>query len=616
MGQSVEISRRRFLGGLGAGAWLGATGVSAGAPQLRRWTPPPALRNPNVLLIIVDQMRFPAWLGPKQQAELNQTILPNIGGRIQSNSYNFTQFFAAATACTPSRAALLTGLYAPQTAMYVTGDGFIPPHILPSLNPAYPTWGHALAALNPAYQGNIWWFGKWHLSDSTPLSSTPLAPYGFQTRTYPGGATSPYNPSPNGTANEGTDGGLFGGVVRASDSEIASDFVGWIEGQAPTTGQPQAPWCATVSLINPHDITFAPAWLQSNPFPPTGVPKLPVYYPPPSGSPPSFYKHKPSPWNYEQPRPGYKPALQYAFYLDHNAKDGVVHDWVLFLNQYFWLQNFVDQQVGEVLDALAASAFANNTIVIFLSDHGEYAGSHGLHDKGAAVYEESIHVPLAVHFPGQTGTIAMSQMCSGVDFFGLMCDLATGGSGQWKSDYPNLANRQSLWSFLYHNRRETRVAPAPVSLPYIFHTYDDVLPGQALKNNQKSHIAGLRTKLDAKAGIYGAKLAYYWQWGKCTTYPDSTAPDPEFYDYNPSTTGNTSELGNDYHSTNPAVQATIAQYDQVLGTWGPPGSGLIASELNAPLVGTGLDGKPLSAALAAAQQTYFDFAFGKGVCGA
>jgi arylsulfatase A-like enzyme len=125
-----------------------------------------------------------------------------------------------------------------------------------------------------------------------------------------------------------------------------------------------------------------------------------------------------------------------------------------------------------------ASPFANNTIVIFLSDHGEYAGSHGLHTKGFAVYDESISVPFYVQFPGQTGSIPMNQMCSAVDLFGLICDLGHGGSGQWRLAYPDLANRQSMWSFLYNNSSETRVAPAPVGLPYIFHTFDQAITPQ------------------------------------------------------------------------------------------------------------------------------------------
>ena len=604
MPHDEEVSRREFLQRVGASTLLGASALQSKSALAQSggsaWTAPPVLKNPNILVIMVDQMRYPTWLNASQSAALSQTVLPNIMGRIQNNAYNFEQFFVAATVCTASRTALLTGLYAPQTAMYVNNADTSG---APALNPAFPTWGEALPALNPAYQGNMWWFGKWHLSQT--YTSTPLLPYGFKTRTYPAGR----NGSPNGVVNEGTDGGAFGGQTWASDAMIAGDFIGWLEGQPPTTGEPSAPWCATVSLVNPHDISDAPAWFQTNPFPPTGVPSQPVYFPPPSGTPPSFYGTQPSPWNFENlSQVPNKPGLQLTFLNLFNGRNGPVTNWVLFLNQYFWLQNFADQQVGLVLNALASSPFANNTIVVFLSDHGEYGGSHGLHAKGYGVYEEVIHVPFYVQFPGQTGSIAMNQMCSAVDFFGLMCDLATGGSGQWRLAYPDLAGRQSMWSFLYNNSGETRVAPALLGIPYILHTFDvsPTLP--------KSHIVCLRTKLNVNAGIIGAKLAFYSDWDPCATYPNATPPDPEFYDYNPLTTNNTSELGNDYFSSNTTTQNTIAQYTEVMGSLAPPATGLMASELNAPLVGIGTDGNPLSQAQATAQEAYFVYLNGAGSC--
>jgi arylsulfatase A-like enzyme len=612
MSDDRRLNRRRFLEAVGGGALMGAAGLSpnraAAAQNTSSWTSPPVLKNPNILVIMVDQMRPPMWLSASQQASLTQ-VLPNIMGRIVNCSYNFSQFFVAATMCTPSRAALLTGLYAPQTAIYLTLDASTSG--APFLNPAFPTWGEALTNLNPAYAGNIWWFGKWHLSQQ--LNATPLAQFGFNTRTYPGGSSPPYNPSPDGAVNEGADGGLFGSYTWASDAMIASDFVGWLQGQPPTSGQPSAPWCATVSFINPHDITCAPAWLQTNPsFPPTSVPTQPVYFPPASGvgTPSSFYTANPSPWNYENlAQVPNKPSVQVNYLNYLNKELGAVSSWALFLNQYFFLQNLVDQQVGLVLNALASSPFANNTIIVFLADHGEYGGSHGLHTKGFAVYDESISVPFCVQFPGQTATVAMNQMCSGVDFFGLICDLATGGSGQWMLAYPDLANRQSIWSFLYNNSSETRVAPAPVGIPYVLHTFDG--GGNSFAY---AHITCLRTKQDVSAGVIGGKLAFYANWASCATYPNGSTPQPEFYDYNPQTTANTGETGNDYYSNNATTQNTIEQYEGVLGSWGPPGTGIIGNELNAPLIGTGTNGQPLSQAQAAAQESYFTYLNGTGAC--
>jgi arylsulfatase A-like enzyme len=619
-----QPSRREFLERLGAGAVLGAAHASrrtARPPVKPRagaaWTPPPVLKNPNILVIMVDQLRLPMWMTSAQSDSLS-TVLPNIVGNLANHSYYFGQFFVNATNCTPSRACIMTGLYPPQTGMYDTETSSSSTTLGPSLNPAFATWAAALGELNPAYKGNIWWFGKWHLSND--LMDSPLAAYGLNTRTYPGGME-PYNPSPNGAANEGTDGGYFDGLSQtfANDAMITGDFIGWLTGQDPTPSAPATPWCATVSLINPHDISSAPAWLAPGPFPPPNVPLPLVYYPPPPGSPPSFYNSLPAPWNYEDlQQVTNKPSWQYG-YQDHlNAQLGPVDDWVLFLNQYMWLQSFVDQQVGLILNALYSSPYASNTVVVFFSDHGEYGGSHGLHGKGNAAYDEALRVPLYVQFPGQTGTIPMNQMCSAVDLFGLICDLGTGGSGQWRLAYPDLASRQSLWSFLYNNSSETRIVPGAVGLPFIFHTYDQAAAysGMSNSNPPKLHIVCLRTKLDLDAGAIGAKLAFYYAWDPCTTYPNATPPDAEFYDYNPATSNNAAEKGNDYFSNDAVTQQTIQQYTQALGTYGPPSTGLIGNELNCPLVGTGTDGNPLTQAQQNAYQAFFDYTDGSGTCSA
>lgn len=418
MKRNNSLSRRVFIEKIGAGA-VGGTALSQllnrrasaqnpGPPDISTqavaWAAPSILTNPNILVIMVDQMRWPCWLTSSQLTVLDKQTLPNIFGKLRDNSYVFQQYYTAATVCSAARATQLTGLYAPQTAVYI-GDDQITTTV-PALNPAFPTWGTAIQTLNPAYHNNVWWFGKWHLSACT--TTAPLVNYGFQTRTYPGGTAG--NPSPNGTPNEGTDGGSFQGKVFASDAQIASDFTGWLQGQ--TSSSP--PWCATVSLINPHDIAQAPAWLQSSPFPPTNVPPKTVYFPPPPFPPvsgaPAMYTSVPSPWNYEDlQKVTNKPGLHYVYQNDVNIGLGQVTDWVLFLNQYYWLQNYVDQQVGKILNALKNRGLTNNTVIIFTSDHGEYGGSHGLHDKGDAVYDEAIRVPLYVKFPSQTGSTVMNQ---------------------------------------------------------------------------------------------------------------------------------------------------------------------------------------------------------------
>ena len=63
MQNDESLSRRNFLGSLGAGALLGSTGVRASTAA---FTPAPVLKNPNILIVMVDQMRLPVWLSPGQ----------------------------------------------------------------------------------------------------------------------------------------------------------------------------------------------------------------------------------------------------------------------------------------------------------------------------------------------------------------------------------------------------------------------------------------------------------------------------------------------------------------------------------------------------------------------
>jgi len=62
---------------------------------------------------------------------------------------------------------------------------------------------------------------------------------------------------------------------------------------------------------------------------------------------------------------------------------------------------FADQQIGRVLAALDASGRAASTLVVFLSDHGDQLGDHGLLVKGAPLYEPTVGIPLILRWPGR-----------------------------------------------------------------------------------------------------------------------------------------------------------------------------------------------------------------------
>ena len=81
--------------------------------------------------------------------------------------------------------------------------------------------------------------------------------------------------------------------------------------------------------------------------------------------------------------------------------------WHNHVNYYLNCILDVDRHIGAVLDALEASGQADDTIVIFTSDHGEQGGAHHLRQKGSVAFQESVNVPLVIadprHRRGQVG---------------------------------------------------------------------------------------------------------------------------------------------------------------------------------------------------------------------
>lgn len=68
---------------------------------------------------------------------------------------------------------------------------------------------------------------------------------------------------------------------------------------------------------------------------------------------------------------------------------------------YFGMISLMDQQLGRILDALAACGAAENTLVVFTTDHGHFLGQHGLRAKGAFHYEDMLRLPFLVRYPGR-----------------------------------------------------------------------------------------------------------------------------------------------------------------------------------------------------------------------
>ncbi|MGE3820673.1 MAG: sulfatase-like hydrolase/transferase [Isosphaeraceae bacterium] len=127
------------------------------------------------------------------------------------------------------------------------------------------------------------------------------------------------------------------------------------------------------------------------------------------------------------------------------------------LAEYYRYISYLDMLIGQILDALEASPFASNTIVVFAADSGVARGSHGLIGK-QNLYEHSMRVPLIVAGPGIPAGKSTSAMCYLFDVvptLGALCGVP-GPAGSEGMDLgrvlrdPTLPGRSNL-IFAYKN---------------------------------------------------------------------------------------------------------------------------------------------------------------------
>jgi len=450
--------------------------------------------RPNILVIVVDQLRFPQWVG----AGAGTLSLPPNMQRLSKGGVSFARHYTASNDCTPARATLLTGLYTQQTGCMITGGS--------TLDPGFPTWGSMLRE----HGYHTRWYGKWHLSHRDNKwrprpGERALERYGFAGGTYP---------SPDGAPGQGW----------RVDPGIAGQFEQWL-----STVSETEPWCTTVSFVNPHDIAWWYGWSDRVPSE-MQAPSVAGRLPP----------------NYETPElliERGKPLLQLSLQETAAASFGpvpftgpeVTGAWLPLLDLYAMLQREVDGHIGRVLDALGSRPrVAANTVIVFTSDHGEYGASHGLRGKGAGAYEEAIRVPLIVKDPRGVLTKAperaRAQLTSSVDVAPLLLTIAS-GSNEWRSKhrYAHLAGRLDLARILGD--------PTAPGRPYVLHTTDEVVTEFAIEPyaaNAPLHVVALRTQ--------SAKYATYSHWASEGIEPLPDGREGELYDYR--TYGGRLELDN------------------------------------------------------------------------
>lgn len=84
----------------------------------------------------------------------------------------------------------------------------------------------------------------------------------------------------------------------------------------------------------------------------------------------------------------------------------------------------IDAQIARILDAVDRLGLRDSTAVFFSCDHGEFTGSHRLHDKGPAMYEDIYRTPGILRVPGQEPGVVRSEFVSLMDCTATILELA------------------------------------------------------------------------------------------------------------------------------------------------------------------------------------------------
>ncbi len=105
---------------------------------------------------------------------------------------------------------------------------------------------------------------------------------------------------------------------------------------------------------------------------------------------------------------GQGPGFDYRRVREEDARLGRAY--------YYTLVRLIDRQMGRILEALERTGLAENTLVIFTTDHGELLGDHGLWMKGPYHYEPLVRIPLLLRWPrGFPGGQRLAALINQVD---------------------------------------------------------------------------------------------------------------------------------------------------------------------------------------------------------
>lgn len=334
--------------------------------------------RPNLLFLFTDQQTLKATGADGWP----HAATPNLD-RLAAGGRRFTRSYCASPLCSPSRASLATGLF--PSAHGVTTNHLHLPAGLPHLGGVLGAAGYETA-----------WAGKWHVPEEYPLPGKTIP--GFTTLALPGRRLDRNAYPVRLDGRPGHWDHNLGDYADEPVAEVAADFL---------RRRHADPFLLAVSLMNPHDICFPPAYGRVGKPDEAALPPLPANFAPPEGE------------------PSYAVASRFTHeWACDWAKKWDEHEWRVARWIYDRFMERVDRAIGIVLDALHDAGLERDTVVLFTSDHGEGVGAHRWTGK-LMLYEEPMSVPFMLSRPGTIapGTDA-TRLVSGVDVLPTLCGYA------------------------------------------------------------------------------------------------------------------------------------------------------------------------------------------------
>ncbi len=393
-----NISRRGFIKAIGAGATALTTLACAGVSPTRS-----RRDKPNLLFLWTDEQR-----ADTMAAYGNARIhTPNLN-KLSRESVVFERAYVTQAVCTPNRSAVMTGLWPHTTGCTMNN---IP---LPAEVPCLPE------LLNDSDYRTAY-MGKWHLGDEI------FAQHGFKewvsiedgyARYYSAGRDrsqrSDYHHFLVEHGYQPDNGDKFSRAFAARRPiqhckpkflELkACDFL---------RRHRNEPFVLYVNFLEPHMPFFGPLDNEHDP----GEVQLPA--------------------NFADPLEDNEP-LRYRLTREYcRVKYGKEEKDIRQLIARYWgLVTQVDRSVGAILRTLDDLGLAENTIVVYTSDHGDMMGSHHMVEK-SVMYEEAVRIPWLMRIPELRGR-KIENPVSQIDMIPTLLDLL-GADREWSFPGQSLA---------------------------------------------------------------------------------------------------------------------------------------------------------------------------------